>query len=129
MGYTKANGRREPVEKFIRLPHELFFSPAWRSLSCNARAAWLEVFGRYNGFNNGEIPLSCREVAISCGLGKTTAARAFDELINRGFLTIEEESAFNMKQKKSRRWYMTHLDSDKRMATNRWKRWKLESEK
>lgn len=122
--YAKSKGRSfRKGESFVMLRFDMIKSPAWLSLSCPARALWIEVMGRFKGYNNGEIPLSCREAAKLCGISKATASRAFDELIEKGFIEVGEHSSFTVKYKKARKWFVTHLDSEARPATNVWKKW------
>jgi hypothetical protein len=67
--------------RFILLPHVMLKSPAWKSLSPNARALLLEVWARHN--DNGEISYAVRE-ADAIGMHHSTASRAFDELVEKG---------------------------------------------
>lgn len=123
--YQKAKGRNEP--NFIQLRHDIYKSEAWKSLSTNAKCVWLEIVFRFNGKNNGEIPLSCREAASVCHIGKGTAKRCFDDLIERGLIKVTEESNFNYKMKRSRRWALTHKPYNNKMASNEWRSWKPEN--
>ncbi len=118
--YSKAKGR-STKRPFVNLRYDIMDSPAWLSLSCKARVAWTEVVRRYNGTNNGEIPLSCRELAVRANIGKGTAKKAFDELIEAGFIKIGRDSNFNYKMKEARRWIVTHQRYQDKPATNEWK--------
>ena len=121
--YKKAKGRNKG-SRHIQLWENMHESEAWRSLSLAARCVWLEVMKRFRGSNNGDIPLSCREAAEYCLIGKSTAKRAFDELIEKGFLKIGMYSSFTYKKKRSRRWIITHYPYDDKAPTNEWKKWK-----
>jgi hypothetical protein len=124
---VNAKGRNKS-QSFVMLRHDIMDSSAWLSLSPVARCVWTEVVRRYNGANNGNIPLSCREVSERLRISKDTAGRAFDDLMERGFITIAVDSAFRVKLKKSRRWRLTHLyadyNCDEKTPTNEWKKWK-----
>jgi hypothetical protein len=61
-------------DRFIRLPHYMLKSPAWKLLSPNAKALLLEVWARHNGVNNGEISYAVREAA-AIGMHHSTASR------------------------------------------------------
>lgn len=120
--YSKAKGRSSG--QFIMLRHDIMKSPAWRSLSTNARCVWTEIMHRYNSGNNGEIPLSCREAGEFCNISKGSAKRAFDELLDRGFIKVGWYSSFTYKYKKSRRWIVTQERYDDKPPTNEWRKWK-----
>lgn len=110
------------------LRHDVMDSEAWISLNPVTRCIWIEVMRRYNGSNNGNIPFSCREISARLAVSKDTASRGFNDLIDRGFIRITVDSAFNLKTKRSRRWRLTHepahTNSDSVRATNEWRDWK-----
>ena len=120
---AKANRKGRNKDKFVMLTNGMIDSPAWQSLSANAQALWLHIRRRYLPDNNGDIPLSCREAAEKLNVGKTTAAAAFDELIDKGFIKVGEHSAFHLKIKRARRWIMTHEVLDGKAPTNEWREW------
>ena len=112
-------------QTFVMLRHDMMRSEAYQSLRPADRVVYHEVLGRYNGFNNGFIQLACREAAILCNISKTTASRAFDALIERGFIKVGKDSVFNMKNHHSREWIITHETLSANIApTNEWKEWK-----
>lgn len=110
---------------FTQLLHHMQRSEAWRSLSLPARAVWLEIQGRYNKSNNGLISLSCREAADLCNICNDTASRAFNDLIDRGFIRVARDSSFATKRL-SRIWRLTHLDDNRNghKPTDEWKHYK-----
>jgi hypothetical protein len=101
-------------------------SPAWLTLSPNAKALLIDVWRRHNGVNNGEISYSVREAA-AIGLGHSAAARAFDELIERGFLRVSRESSFTFKMKKARTWILTAEKHNGEPRTRDFMRWSEKS--
>lgn len=119
MAKTNRKGRNKGT--FVMLPHHMMDSPAWQSLSANAQALWIHICRRYNGGNNGDIPLSCREAAEKLNVSKNTASKAFAELSDRGFVKIGEDSDFRLKVKRARRWVMTHHVLDSKAPTNEWR--------
>jgi hypothetical protein len=106
---------------FVMLKNNLFDSKAWGALTANARCAYAEIRRRYNSNNNGEIPLSCRELGARLNISKATATRAFDELIKMGFIKIGKDSNFNWKTKTARRWILTDEVYDGKSPTNEWR--------
>ena len=124
--YAKAKGRSGSY-LFVMLRHDMMKSQAWRSLSPNARCVWTEIMFRFwksnknKSNNNGEIPLSCREAGELCNISKSSANRAFDELIEAGFIKIGTYAGFKNKQRYATRWILTHEDLDGQRPTNEWK--------
>ncbi len=121
MGNYSKNKGRSKGHSFVMLRHDVMDSLAWRSLSPNARCVWLEIMRRYNGINNGEMPLSCREAAELCSISKNTASRAFTELQEKGFIKISRYAGFKNKHRVSTRWIVTHERCDDKPPTNEWK--------
>jgi hypothetical protein len=100
---NNANGRtvrrrKGPSLPFVQLFKWMIDSPAWRSLSGEEVAAFIEIARRYNGTNNGTLHISARELAARRGLHWTTAAKVIRGLVDKGFLEIVRGSGFNMKR-------------------------------
>jgi len=122
MGKPNSTGRNKP--RFVLLSHSMIDSPAFLALSPNARAILIHILRRYNSFNNGDIPFSCREGAALLRIGKDTARRALEDLKEKGFIQIARDSAFSLKTKESRRWILTCWPLQKGAApTNDWQKW------
>jgi hypothetical protein len=125
---NKMNRKGRNKDRYVGLPHRLLDSPAFLALTPHAATLYLYLERRYNGFNNGEISLSCREGAKKLKSCKDTASKAFKELIATGFIKVTVESAFNMKQRKARRWALTrHPMKSGISPTNDWRDWKAEN--
>lgn len=122
MGKYSKNKGRGKSHSFVMLRFDMMDSAAWRRLSPNARCVWMEIVRRYNGFNNGDIPLSCREAAELCNISKNTAGRAFQELQDKGFVKIGQYAGFKNKHRVSTRWEITHERCDDKPPTNEWKK-------
>src|SRR5580704_17317845 len=114
--------RHRSGERFVLLPHWMLKSSAWRALSPNAKAVLLHLWERHNGSNNGDIVYAVRE-AKEVGVGKSNAAIALGELVERGFLRVRRDSAFNMKTKEARTWTLTAEPVDGRPATREFMFW------
>jgi hypothetical protein len=84
-------------ERFVQLFHSMLKLPVWKTMSPAAKALLLEVLQRHNGSNNGEISYSVREAQEAGVMTKNTAARAFRELQERGFLRVGRPSCFSLK--------------------------------
>jgi hypothetical protein len=114
--------------RHVRLYHWLLNSEAWRSLSPNARALYVEIVARYNGSNNGRIGFSVRDAGNILHIGKNAASAAFRELQERDFLVIAKRSAFSVKTKMATEWRLTEFACDitKEFATKDFMRWSPE---
>jgi hypothetical protein len=103
---------KEKESRHVRLYHWFLKSKAWKSLSPNARALYVEIVTRYNGSNNGRIGFSVRDAADALHIGKTTASAALQELQERGFLVVAKRSAFSLKTKTATEWRLTEFPCD-----------------
>ena len=113
-------------EGLIGLPKCVKHSEAYRSLDLYARAVLIEILDRFNGYNNGQIGCSYREIAE--GLGNknfTRIARAVADCMERGLLDIAHEAVW--KERHSRQYRLTWIMSGKppftAKATNEYLGW------
>lgn len=125
-----SNGRSERSGGFIKIPHYLFGSPAYRSMKPGPRALLNEIIRRYNGNNNGSIGLGRREACKALSMGdKDTIGKYFDELVSKGFIACSRSGGFNMKDPESRRaseWRLTWERCDNEPPTKEFMDWKNE---
>ena len=107
--------------------HFMLNTPAWKSLDSTARAIYLHMAMRYAGpgSNNGRLPYSVREAAAELKIGKSTAARALNMLIDRGFIVTVQRGAFSLKKRHATEWRLTEFpsDIDDSLATKDFTRW------
>lgn len=119
-------GKKGDGGQFVPLPYGLLRSDAWRSLSGPAVKLWLELHTRYNGGNNGKLHLSMKEAAEILGLGKATVKRAYDELIDKGFIALETPG--NWYSRRAHDWRLTskpmHTPKGKTPPTLDWQHWR-----
>ena len=109
--------KRRNRNKRTDAPHVRFYrwmldSPAYLSLSCQARAVLIEITRAYDGTNNGRIGLSVRQAAERCNIAKDTASRAFKDLEERGFVGCVTRGAFNRKSMHATEWRLTWWPCD-----------------
>ena len=95
-----------------RLYQWLLDSPAYLSLSCQARAVLLEIARGHDGMNNSRLGLSIRRASERCNIARGTAARAFVELQERGFIDCMTKGAFNLKAPHASEWRLTWWSCD-----------------
>lgn len=122
---AKRSRRRVKYEQHVRLHHWLLSTLAYRSLSPPARAVLVELMRVYNGTNNGRLALSVRDAGGACCISKNTAARAFDELADRGFIVQTKPGAFSVKFRLATEWALTEFRNDATgaMASKDFVRW------
>lgn len=108
-----AKGRNRWEGRYVALPYAMLRSAAWESLTPVERAAYVEAASTYDGHNNGFLAVPARRVADRLGIGKSTAARALRLLVEKGFLEVTRESAFNMKERKAAEYRLTLFKCDR----------------
>ena len=82
---------------FVRLRHDLLCTAAWRTLSLGAKVLLIEVWRRYNGRNNGQIPYSQREAQECLRCSSKSAVKWFRELQRTGFICPTLRGSFQQK--------------------------------
>jgi hypothetical protein len=118
-----AKGRSRRKERFVKLMHWMLSGAAWCALTPAARALYVELAQRYNGFNNGEIAMSVREAAWLLHIAKDTASKTFHELEEKGFIKRNVCGSFNWKLKHATTWILTEFDLGDVPATKEFARW------
>lgn len=107
-----AKGRNE-TSRYVRLDYRHLYSPAYRSLTPKSRSLLIELSMLYNGENNGSIYLAVEDAAARMGVGDPhTAGSAFEELVDRGFITMTKEAHFEVKaaeHSRARTWRLNWL--------------------
>lgn len=128
MASHNQKGRSKKRGQYMPIPYVMAHSPAWRSLHGNAVKVYVELRSRYNGKNNGDLSLSLGEAQKLLGMGKSSAARAFEELQDKGF--IWKTSSGHWYGRKAATYAVTDQPFDGHPATNAWQNWhKRNSEK
>jgi hypothetical protein len=78
--------------QYVLLPHAVLKSEAYRTLPHPARSVLGLLLFRFNGFNNGRIPLSLREIADAFGTTNHAAASdALEMLRARGLVVLAKD--------------------------------------
>ena len=120
--------RQQSGPPFVQLHVWLMESPAWRDLSGNARAVYVEMKARYNGRNNGLLSMSTREAGDAINATNDTGSRALKELIEHGFLVVTEASSFVRKVGVARSFRLTEAADDRpgvsRLPSKDFMRWR-----
>lgn len=82
---------------FIKIEHDLVRGEAWQSLSGGAGWVLFDLWARHNGFNNGAIAYSIREVQHRFRCARNTAIKWLRELEDKGFIVATRRGSFNHK--------------------------------
>jgi DNA-binding transcriptional MocR family regulator len=129
---TDKRGRSKgSLGSFVAVERYIMQTIAWRSLTPNARASYLEVYYGYDGVNNGRILLSSQMLADRLNRNKSTAARALKELEQYGFIECQSKGGFNCKLPHASEWRVTALKCDVTNASpsKRFMHWKPQDSK
>jgi MarR family len=124
---TDKRGRNKgSLGSFVAVERYIMQTIAWRSLTPNARASYLEVYYGYDGANNGRILLSSQMLANRINRDKSTAARALKELEQHGFIECQSKGGFNCKLPHASEWRVTALKCDvtNTLPSKRFMQWK-----
>jgi hypothetical protein len=116
-------GRNIGDAQHVRLYHWLLRTPAWRSLTAQSRAVYIEIAQRFNGSNNGEIALSVRQAAERVSIAKDTASKCFRELEAKGFIRRNVCGSFNWKARHATTWILTAYEEGQEAASKDFIHW------
>ncbi len=113
---------------FVMLHRYMLRSAAWLELTAQERCVYIALSERYNGSNNGRIPLSAREAAKLCNISKNTAAKALRKLEALGFCMCTTIGSFSLKLNHTSEWRLTEHKCDVKNlpATKAFMRWQPE---
>jgi hypothetical protein len=109
---ARKHAQEERKDRYFALHHYMLKTDAWRALSAPARAVYIQIGFRYDGFNNGRIAFSVRDAASECGLAKDTANRSFKELVDLGFIEETRHGGLSRKTRIASEWRMTAFKCD-----------------
>lgn len=130
MGKHNSKGRSKTPGKFVMLPDWLTRTPAYRCLTPAARSLYVEFNILYNGVNNGELFVSWREAAKAIGVrASTTAAKALEELTDKGFIKQRVRGSFGNKTGLASTWVLTAHDYRGKPATKEFASWRPTTQK
>jgi hypothetical protein len=74
--------------------------------------------------NDKPVSYGVREAAQKIGCTKNTATKAFNVLLDRGFIVCFEQSLFNTRTgSKTRDWRLTWMPFDYKPPTHNWEKW------
>ena len=121
MGQSKKKAYRREG-RFFMVPHEIFDSPAYRSLNCTARALLHELQRHYVPRINEDVFLSVRDGAHALRVNKDTVSKAYNTLEACGFIVLTSHHLWQASQ--SRKWRLTFEEYKYREPTDEWRLYK-----
>ncbi len=107
--------------QWVGIPKCLVDSAAYRALSAEARAILLEIASRMNGYNNGKIGISQRELVSSLGCHNRKVIAGIAQLVEHGFLVVNVEGKW--KERQAREYRLTFVSTKGAPATNDYLGW------
>jgi Helix-turn-helix domain len=119
-----AKGRSASPNGHIRLQHWVLASDAWNELKPAETRVLIELYGLYNGRNNGDLFLSCRQAAKRCKINKDTAARAFKRLQDLGFIRRRADEPKHYSLRQATCWILTEFGFYGLEPTKDFMRWR-----
>ena len=121
-GVARRKAKHEAHVRLYRHEHE---SPAYQSLSPEARALLVEFRALYDGGEN-RIHMSIREIRRRLnGISQRRAERARDDLLDRGFVRVLSKGKFTRKARHATEYALTNEPLDNaNLATKDFMRWR-----
>lgn len=121
-----AKGRSTGSDRFVMIPNWAFDSLAYRSLRAGPRGLLWELIRRFNGWNNGRITFSQREMARSLNVAdRETVAAYVRELEAVGFIKATRRGGFNVKvgDRRATEWALTWQKIGDALPTKEFMHW------
>lgn len=118
--------RRKKYDAHVRLYWYEMQTPAWTTLSVDAKALLVEFRALYKGEDN-RIFLSVREMQRRLNIGQRRASTARDELLERGWIKLVQPGGFTRKVQHAAVYMLTNEPSSEEMGapvTKDYMRWK-----
>ena len=83
-------------ERWAGIPTVLIKSAAYRDLSLHARAVLVELVARMDGYNNGKIGVSSRELVEALRCTPRYIGPAIADLMDHGFIDVAAEGHWKL---------------------------------
>jgi hypothetical protein len=105
-------GRSKVGPPYVALRHWMLDTPAWRALSPTAVKALIELMRLYKGYNNGQLGMAAATLADRLGCSKSHAARALNELEEKGFIGVQKVGTFKRRDRLASEYVLTEFRND-----------------
>lgn len=107
---------------YITKHEEWLRSPAYQDLHCVARCLLDEFLRIYRPDRNGRLSISVASAAKLLRVNKDTAARAFHELAEHGFIRLKGVELWQ--ERRAREWCLTIMENNGRNPSDEWRDWR-----
>lgn len=125
----KGRSKGEPGG-YVKISGYILDSEAWLALTPCAVRIYLVLKRRHRTYstgnrknNNGRIPMSRREMMDETGFREGAVSRGVSDLVEKGFLKITRNSAFTIKETRSREFALTEYPVGNDLATKDFLKW------
>lgn len=108
--------------RWAGIPVCVIESPAYRDCSVHAKAILVELVARMNGYNNGKIGVSQRQLVDAIGCSPRKIVRGIAELMEHALIDVQTEGKW--KERMAREYRLTFVTTKCRAATNDYLRWR-----
>ncbi|MBY6127856.1 hypothetical protein KUW15_03915 [Qipengyuania aquimaris] len=134
---TRKADKVEHDGRYHTLPENVTGSPAFLHLSPRGMQAIFHLIRAFNGFNNGKIVMSARQLAHLMSMGghpctAKTAAAALRELAEHGLIAITQREVWRSGMAREYRltFIRTYCEHSRTSvpASHEWKRWRPDPE-
>ncbi len=105
--------KTKKAEAHVRIYRHELDCPAYRILSCAARALLVEMRALYSGCEN-RIFMSREQAERRLGAGRRVAERALAELVKYGWLRVREKGSFHRKIRHATVYALTNVPLEQR---------------
>lgn len=106
---------------WVGIPKCLVDSAAYRSLSAHARSILIEIMKHMNGYNNGKIAVSHRDLRNAIGCRPQRITDGVVELMDHGMIDVTVEGQWKTRQ--ARQYRLTFVSTLRKAATNEYLHW------
>jgi len=110
-------------KRFVRYDYTLLQTEAFKYLTGGALKLLTVIRMRFNGMNNGNISMGVREAAILINVSKETAAKYFNELVDKGFIKLNQKGSFSYKKRHASTWILTMEEDQQNNKPRSFMRW------
>lgn len=112
---------RRNNSSYLMLDHATMRTDAWRSLTPQSKAVFLELCLQHTGRNNGQLFIATRDGAKNCNIGKDTVTASLKMLVDRNFIRLVTG---DVKMKSAAEYEVTLFEHNGKPATRKFKDWK-----
>lgn len=108
--------------RWAGIPVCVIESAAYRDCSVHAKAALVELVARMNGYNNGKIAVSQRQLTEALRCSPRKIVRCVAELMEHGLIDVQAEGKW--KERMAREYRVTFVNTKNASASNDYVIWK-----